>query len=282
MRKEGKNVINSISFHRTGHNYLWTPHWPLLYLDNHIVAVYKPSGLTVQGASTSEASLLRLVKLWIKIRFQKPGNVYAGLVHRLDKPVAGVCIFAKTSKAAARLSAQFRERMISKEYIAVVEGIPARRSGSLKDHIRWNEKLERAEVVSKEEGKEAILEYEVIDTHKGMALLRIIPVTGRRHQIRVQLAARGLTIAGDRLYGSTRNFPTGAVALYARKITFIHPTRREPISIEGPEPEGWPWPPKQGDKKSSAHPVPWLWRDLRKYIPAERILTKTLRSAFPS
>lgn len=280
--RRGEEGGMELSSGLSGRDFLWTPRWPVLYLDNHVLAVYKPSGLTVQGASSSDLSLLRLIKLWIKMRFQKPGNAYAGLVHRLDKPVAGVCIFARTSKAAARLTAQFKDRLTFKEYVAVVEGIPRRRSGTFRDYLGWNSKLEKAQIVSREEGKEAVLEYEVMDVHRGRSLLKIVPITGRRHQIRIQLASRGLTVVGDKLYGSFHRFPGNAIALYAVRLTVTHPTRKEPLMIEGPEPEGWPWHEKLNIGKSPDSTAPWLWRDLLKQIPPERVLTKALRTLLPS
>lgn len=247
--------------------YFWCPEWPIFYLDNHIIAIYKPAGLATQGTSQSKHSLFRLVKWWIKIRFEKPGDAYIGIVHRLDKPVAGVCVFAKTSKGAARLSAQFREHKVKKEYIAVVEGIPRRPSGNLIHHLEWTRKEKRAHVTTENDGKSAILEYTILDTYQRKSLLRIIPVTGRKHQIRAQLAAAGFPVLGDVKYGSHHCFPGRAIALYARKIMFIHPTSREPISIESPEPKGWPWHQSLFNSSRIEMLPPWNWQSLVSQVP---------------
>ncbi len=226
--------------------FFFTPEWPISYLDNHILALYKPAGLLVQGDKTGRISLVDLVRLWIKQKFSKPGNVYVGLVHRLDFHVAGVMIFARTSKAASRLSQQFRNKQVIKEYLAVVEGRPKKRKDKLIHRLTRtkNKTLANPCVSTSTEKKRdnlAILTYEVIKTTGSVSLLKVIPITGKKHQIRAQLASIGHPIVGDRLYGAGKS--TGSdevISLLSKQITFIHPTKQEQITLESPLPFEWP------------------------------------------
>ena len=217
----------------------------ILHEDNHVLAVYKPAGVLVQTDRTGDASLQDTVRAWLKRRDDKPGNVFLGIVHRLDRPVAGVVLFAKTSKAAARLSARFRARDVRKTYRGVVLGVPAPAEGQLRDALVRDEARRLTRVVA--EGtpgaRAAALGYRTLDSRDGCALLEISPRTGRAHQIRVQLAHAGWPLLGDTKYGAPAPLPSRAIALYAAGIEVAHPVREEPVSVAVDPPEGWPWPP---------------------------------------
>jgi len=237
--------------------FFFLPDWPIFFLDNHVLVLYKPAGLLSQGDSSGKVSLLDLVRRWIKIAYRKPGDVYLGLVHRLDKPVAGIFTVARTSKAASRLSEQFRNKTIRKEYIAVVEGVPRPRCGTIKHWlIRVGGKTISTPRYTKAHAKEAVLEYEVLESIGKRSLIRVLPVTGRKHQIRAQLAAAGHPILGDMLYKSSHRLAKNAIALLARSITFIHPTLKSEITLSCPYPKGWPWPEVQGN-------LFWDWDEIK-------------------
>ncbi len=206
------------------------PNEPLdvLHLDNHLLVVRKPAGLPVQRDESGDRSLLDVARAWLKLEFDKPGNVFVGLVHRLDRPVEGVVILARTSKGASRLSAQFRERRIEKTYLTVVSGRPDPPSRRLEESLS---------------GKSAILEFDTLRKAKGTTLLEVRPLTGRKHQIRKQLAAAGHPILGDLRYGATAPLPARRIALFARAIGFEHPTLKTPLRIECPLPGWWPLAP---------------------------------------
>jgi 23S rRNA pseudouridine1911/1915/1917 synthase len=216
----------------------------ILFEDNHLLAVYKPAGVLVQGDETRDPTLVEAAKAWLKDKYGKPGNVYLGLVHRLDRPVAGVLLFAKTSKAASRLSAQFREGRVEKVYRAVVEGKPdppaQRLSGFLvKDAARRRSRVVRTATTG---ARKAVLDYQVLASEGDVSLLEVIPRTGRSHQVRVQLAAIGHPILGDVKYGARTPLPDATIALYARELRLEHPTRGEMVEIAAGPPPGWPWP----------------------------------------
>lgn len=218
---------------------------PILFEDNHCLALDKPAGILSQGDATGDASLVDLAKDDLKARYGKPGNVYVGLIHRLDRPVSGVVLLAKTSKAAARLSEQFRDRSVDKEYLAVVEGHPRERSGAWTDTLRKDDRENRVRVVAPgESGLVAGLEFEVVESLTHTSLVRLRPTTGRGHQLRVQLASRGLPIVGDRKYGASTSLRATdggyRIALHAEALTFSHPTTRETIRLRSPLPTDWP------------------------------------------
>lgn len=218
----------------------------VLYEDNHLLVVNKPGGILVQGDRSGDPTLLEKAKLYLKEKYEKPGNVYLGLVQRLDRVTSGVIVFARTSKAAARLSQAFRERRVHKTYLAVVHGVPSRSEAELRHYLVWNEKRRqtRALKIHRHGAKEAQLHYRVLKTLKGRALLEIKPLTGRKHQIRAQLAALGYPVVGDLKYGSPERVNRGrALLLHALKITLPHPTRREEMTFEAPLPDYWPLPP---------------------------------------
>lgn len=231
--------------------------WPVFFEDNHLLAVYKPAGLLVQGDRTGDVCLLDLAKRWLKVLYQKPGKVFLGMVHRLDRPVAGVVLFARTSKAASRLSHQFREKTVKKTYLAVVEGKMPKTSGHLRHHIKRSCRLSRVVQGATKHSKIASLHYEVLGHTGGRSLVRIGLETGRRHQIRLQLAHAGYPILGDRRYGAAARRPDREIALLANHLEIDHPTRGQRLVLTCPPPDGWPWPDAQ--TRDCVRP-PWDWR----------------------
>jgi 23S rRNA pseudouridine1911/1915/1917 synthase len=219
-----------------------------LYEDNHCLAVNKPAGLLSQGDESGEASLVELIRRDLKIRYQKPGNVYVGLLHRLDRPTSGVVLLAKTSKAAGRLSSEFRSGRVAKLYWAIVEGEPAEPSGVWVDHLAKDRRANRVDRTDERDSlaRLARVEFEVLERQGGYTKLALRPMTGRSHQLRVQLASRGIPILGDRKYGSGKSLRAEdggfRIALHARQLTFTHPTLRVAISVEAPVPADWPEP----------------------------------------
>jgi 23S rRNA pseudouridine1911/1915/1917 synthase len=212
----------------------------ILYEDNHCLAVAKSAGVLSTHYQGREETLDRAVKRYLKEKYHKPGNVFLGVVHRLDKPVSGVLLFARTSKGAARLSEQFRQGSVEKVYWAVVEGEVGDVSGSLEDWLRKDRDVGRVEVVGPNTpgARQALLHYQRRGQDRGLTWLELRPQTGRTHQLRVQLAARGHPIFGDAKYGSVHTFG-GAVALHARSLTFLHPVRYEPVTLTADVPRAW-------------------------------------------
>lgn len=210
----------------------------ILYEDNHVIVVVKPINVPVQLDDSKDVDLLTMLKSYLKEKFQKPGNVYLGLVHRLDRPVSGVMVFAKTSKAASRLSEQVRTHQIIKKYYAVVEGKFDCNFGSMKDKLLKNSQTNTT-IVS-EEGKEAILNYKVIDFKKGYSLVDIDLVTGRSHQIRVQFSSRNHALYGDQRYN--KNSKVGEqIALFSYYLAFNHPITKEKMEFFFEKPNSFPW-----------------------------------------
>lgn len=218
----------------------------ILYEDNHCVAVNKPAGLLAQGDRTGEPTLVDQVKAYLKERYAKPGNVYVGLVHRLDRPTSGVVLLARTSKAAARLSAQFHQHTTEKVYCAIVEGFCQADAGEWVDTLLKDAGRNVVSVVppGTPGAQDAHTAFRVLERLGARTLMELRPTTGRPHQLRVQLASRGLPIAGDRKYGAkTRLFANDGhprVALHARSLKFIHPTTRATIEVTAPVPADWP------------------------------------------
>ena len=209
----------------------------ILYEDNHILVCVKPAGLGSQGDASGDIPLTDTVKKYLKIKYNKPNNVYLGLVHRLDRPVSGIMVLAKTSKAAARLTKQFNDRQIKKYYLAMVNG-PANEEAKLKNYLIRQEK--KCLIVNEgQDGKIALLEYRKISNIQNEDLLLINLLTGRHHQIRCQLAFQGLNIVGDTLYGSRINFNKGKIALHACALSFIHPVKKIKMEFYN-IPELWP------------------------------------------
>ncbi|MFC4736622.1 RluA family pseudouridine synthase [Bacillus daqingensis] len=215
----------------------------ILYEDNHLIAVEKPVNIPVQGDESKDTSLFDMVKEDIKVRYQKPGAVYLGLLHRLDRPVGGAILFAKTSKAASRVSDLIRRQQMDKTYLAVVRGIPPERAGTL-EHYLWKDRQKNEVYVRKpgtEGAKHALLTYETLAQHNGLALVRIQLLTGRSHQIRVQFAETGCPLYGDQKYGSSVNKPGEQIALWSARIGLTHPVKREPLEVLSSPPKEYPW-----------------------------------------
>ncbi len=208
----------------------------IIYEDNHLLVVQKPANIPVQADSSKDKDLLTLLKEYIKEKYHKPGSVYLGLVHRLDRPVGGLMVFAKTSKAAARLSKQIKDKEFQKTYIAVVEGKPEK-EGTLKDKLEKDSKTNITKVSPN--GKEAILNYKTLKTKDNLSLVKINLITGRPHQIRVQFSSRNFPLYGDQKYNP--NTPKDQIALFAQKLEFIHPTTKEKLSFELPLPNRYPF-----------------------------------------
>ncbi|HYH02740.1 MAG TPA: RNA pseudouridine synthase [Bacillota bacterium] len=216
----------------------------ILYEDNHLLVVVKPVNVPVQSDQSGDVDLLSLIKADLKERYQKPGNVFVGLVHRLDRPVGGVMVFAKTSKGAARLSEQIRNHEFKKEYYAVVRGTPVHQSGCLTHYLKKDNASNTVKVVeaADPQGKQAVLDYQVRETVDGLSLVRINLQTGRAHQIRVQFATVGTPLYGDQKYGQRINRPGEQIALWAARIKFKHPTRPEPMVFSSNPPcNDYPW-----------------------------------------
>ncbi len=213
----------------------------VVYEDNHVILVIKPFNMPTQSDSSSDPDLLTAVKEFIKVRDEKPGNVYLGMVHRLDRPVGGLVLFAKTSKAASRLSAQLRDREMGKTYMACVVGAPENESGELVHYLVKDKDKNKVKAFKapREGAKKAELSYETLRSGKGMSLLKVTPLTGRSHQIRAQLAAIGHPIAGDVKYGAPAPLPGKNILLYACAITFTHPVKNEEMSFEIEAPKDW-------------------------------------------
>ena len=212
----------------------------VLYEDNHCLVVDKPARLLTMGDATGEPTLLDAAKEYIKRKYEKPGAVFLGVVHRLDRPVSGVVLFARTSKAAARLSEQFRKRSVEKVYRAIVAGTPPEREAVLQDWL-WKDPGRNVTQVVREGtpgAQQAALAIKRLRTAGGRSLVEVRPVTGRSHQIRVQLASRGWPILGDGKYGSTERLD-GAIALHAASLVFRHPTKGESVTVTAEEPGGW-------------------------------------------
>jgi len=214
----------------------------LIYEDNHLLVVNKPPNILSQGDKTGDEDLLTILKKDLKRRYNKPGNVFLGLVHRLDRPVGGVMVFAKTSKAASRLSDQIRRREFHKVYLAVVHGRP-KPGGRLRHYLVKEPETNTVTLASREAkgAREAILDYERLEEAEGLSLVRVNLVTGRSHQVRVQLSAIGHPLYGDQRYGPEVNRPGQQIALFCAQVSCQHPTRREPMVFTQPPPGGRPW-----------------------------------------
>jgi 23S rRNA pseudouridine1911/1915/1917 synthase len=208
----------------------------VLYEDNHLIAVSKPAGILVQGDRTGDLTLMEVTREYIKTRHQKPGNVFLGLIHRLDRPVSGVVLFAKTSKAASRMVEQWRSRMVRKIYWALVHGNMDPEEGTLATYLRKIRKRTKLVSPSEQGAKEAILRYRTLQKSGGTSLLEIILETGRKHQIRAQLSMAGCPILGDIKYGAPYPLADKTLCLSARSLSFTHPVGGNEITLEAPPP----------------------------------------------
>lgn len=215
----------------------------VVYEDNHIIVVNKTASEIVQADKTGDTPLSETVKQYLKEKYQKPGRVFLGVTHRLDRPVSGLVLFAKTSKALARLNEMFRDGEVKKTYWAVVKNVPKEPEGELVHFLVRNEKQNKSYAYNKEvpNSKKAILDYRLIGSSENYYLIEVDLKTGRHHQIRCQLAKMGCPIKGDLKYGAPRSNPDGSICLHARKVRFVHPVSKELIALEAPLPEGNLW-----------------------------------------
>ncbi len=215
----------------------------VIYEDNHIIVVSKTASEIVQGDKTGDTPLSELVKHYLKEKYNKPGNVFIGVTHRLDRPVSGLVVFAKTSKALARLNEMFKNGDVHKTYWAIVKNCPQETEATLEHYLVRNEKQNKSYAYNREKpgAKKAILHYKLIGHSENYFLLEVDLKTGRHHQIRCQLAKIGCPIKGDLKYGFPRSNPDGSICLHARRVSFIHPVSKELIELEAPLPEGNLW-----------------------------------------
>lgn len=216
----------------------------VLYEDNHLIVVNKEAGEITQGDKTGDTPLPEKVKQYIKVKDQKPGNVFLGVVHRLDRPTSGIVVFAKTSKALARMNKLFQEKKVQKTYWAIVEKAPEKKEDTLIDFLQKNEKQNKSYVRSAATNKsikKATLEYRLKLSSDKYHLVEVLPKTGRHHQIRVQLSHIGCVIKGDVKYGARRPNADNSICLHARKIEFIHPVSKVNVSITAPVPKEKLW-----------------------------------------
>ncbi|MCB1183911.1 RluA family pseudouridine synthase [bacterium] len=217
----------------------------VIHEDNHLLVVAKPAGLLAQGDRSGDPTLVDAAAAYLREKYAKPGNVYVGLVHRLDRNTSGVMVLARTSKAAGRLSAQFRDDTVRKIYLAVVEGGPPESRGEARAWLAAkgdHEGMTRACTAPFDGARPAHLRYDVREAAGGFALVEVRPVTGRRHQIRAQMALLGCPLLGDVKYGARLRLPDHRVALHALALEIAHPVGGAPLRFEAPVPADWPWP----------------------------------------
>lgn len=215
----------------------------VVYEDNHLIVVDKTSSEIVQGDKTGDVPLSETVKQYIKEKYAKPGEVYLGVVHRLDRPVSGLVVFARTSKALSRMNEMFRNGEVKKTYWAIVKNLPSQEEGELVHYLVRNEKQNKSYAYDKEvpHSKRAVLHYKLIGRSQNYFLLEVDLKTGRHHQIRCQLAKMGCPIKGDLKYGFARSNPDGSISLHARSMRFIHPVSKKPVELTAPLPADKLW-----------------------------------------
>ncbi len=215
----------------------------IAYEDNHLIVINKRPGDIVQGDKTGDTPLVDIVKTYIKIKYNKPGNVFLGVVHRIDRPTSGLVMFARTSKALMRLNKALKDKKISKTYWAIVKQKPKTATGTLVHYLKKNPAKNKTTVFDKpvKDAKKAVLHYKILTSSERYHLLEIDLETGRPHQIRAQLSKTGSPIKGDLKYGYPRSNKNGGISLHARKIELIHPVKKEPMIIEADPPEGDIW-----------------------------------------
>lgn len=215
----------------------------VIYEDNHLLVVEKPVNILSQGDDTNDKDMVNLLKNYVKEKYNKPGNVFIGLVHRLDRPVGGVMVFAKTSKSASRLSEQVRNKSFKKTYRAVIHGTMNKKSDTLRDYLYKNKKTNMVSVVNKnhKEAKNAELDYEILQVKNNFSLAEIDLKTGRPHQIRVQFSSRRHPLFGDQRYGQDVNKVGQQIALWSYKIEIVHPTTKEKMEFICEPPKEYPW-----------------------------------------
>lgn len=215
----------------------------IVYEDNHIIIVNKAPGEIVQGDKTGDEPLVETLKKWLKEKYNKPGNVFCGVVHRLDRPVGGLVVFAKTSKALIRLNEMFRKGEVEKTYWALTRNMPEVPEARLEHYITTTERNNKsyASLTEKKNSKKAVLSYRLLGSSDRYHLIEVKLETGRKHQIRVQLSAIGCPIKGDLKYGDKRSNPDGSISLMARRVRFVHPVSGETIDVSAPLPSDTLW-----------------------------------------
>lgn len=215
----------------------------VLYEDNHIIIVNKAPSEIVQADKTGDKPLSEVVKEYLKVKYNKPGNVFCGVTHRLDRPTSGVVVFAKTGKALSRLNEMFKNNEIDKTYWAIVKKLPEKTEATLTHYLIKNERTNKSTAydVEKPNTKKSVLHYKLIGQSQNYNLLEVDLETGRHHQIRCQLSKIGSPVKGDLKYGAERSNPDGSISLHARKISFIHPVSKEKIEVVAPTPDDVLW-----------------------------------------
>lgn len=215
----------------------------ILYEDNHLIAINKMSSEIVQGDRTGDKTMPDEIKAYLKDKYNKPGNVFCGVIHRLDRPTSGVILFARTSKGLERMNKQFRDKLTTKTYWAILENKPPQNNGKLIHFLKKNEKQNKSYPVGKETkgSKEAILSYQLISSSERYHLVQVELETGRHHQIRAQFSSIGCCVKGDLKYGAKRSNQDGSICLHSRKLEFNHPTTQEEIFLKAPIPENKFW-----------------------------------------
>lgn len=216
---------------------------PVIFEDNHVLVVIKPQNVPTQEDASRDPDMVSLLKTYLREKYNKPGEAFLGLVHRLDRPVGGIMVFAKTSKGASRLSDTIRTRNFHKTYLAVVRGAPPQPQAKLMHYLLKNNETNTVSVVAKhiKEAKEAVLHYTLLGTHEGLSLVSIQLETGRPHQIRVQMAEIGCPLYGDQKYGASVNKPGEQIALWAYQLAFPHPTLKQMLEFQSNPPAEYPW-----------------------------------------
>ena len=213
----------------------------IIYEDNHLIAINKKAGDIVQADKTGDAPLSEKLKNYIKKKYNKPGNVFLGVIHRIDRPTSGVVVFAKTSKSLSRMNLLFRNNQIKKTYWAIVSKAPPKESEILENYLIKNNKLNKSFVSEEENAKKGVLKYKLVKNTKNFFLLKITPKTGRHHQIRVQLSNIGCIIKGDLKYGAKRSNKDKSICLHAKNIEFFHPVKKQKIIINATLPNSDIW-----------------------------------------
>ena len=213
----------------------------IIYEDNHLIAVTKRSGEIVQGDKTGDKPLSEEIKSYLKTKYKKPGNVFLGTIHRLDRPTSGIVLFAKTSKSLSRMNELFKNKKVQKTYFAVTEGMPNKGKGVIISLLKKNQKQNKSYITKLDDGKKSELEYELIEKLQNYFLIKVKPKTGRHHQIRVQLSSIGCKIKGDVKYGAKRANKDKSICLHSYSTSFVHPVKNELINLKCDFPKNDIW-----------------------------------------
>ena len=213
----------------------------IIYEDNHLIAVTKRSGEIVQGDKTGDKPLSEEIKSYLKTKYKKPGNVFLGTIHRLDRPTSGIVLFAKTSKSLSRMNELFKNKKVQKTYYAVTENMPNKEKGVIISLLKKNQKQNKSYITKLDDGKKSELEYELIEKLQNYFLIKVKPKTGRHHQIRVQLSSIGCKIKGDVKYGAKRANKDKSICLHSYSISFVHPVKNELINLKCDFPKNDIW-----------------------------------------